>query len=76
VHLESGDDVVILEGVAEEVTDDALVARMDKAYRKKYDFPLLSEEGNFGPLFKLRHKMAFAWLEKDFLGSPTRYQFT
>src|SRR5215813_698320 len=32
VHLESGDDVVILEGRAAEVQDAALVSAIDKAY--------------------------------------------
>ncbi|MDQ3926308.1 MAG: pyridoxamine 5'-phosphate oxidase family protein [Actinomycetota bacterium] len=36
VHLESGDDVVIIEGMVEEVTDRALLATVDAAYQAKY----------------------------------------
>src|SRR3954447_26810544 len=36
VHLESGDDVVILEGTAERVTDPSLRGRFADAYDAKY----------------------------------------
>src|SRR5919199_4432032 len=36
VHLESGDDVVILEGVAEEVVDSSLLAHIGDVYAAKY----------------------------------------
>ena len=35
-HSESGEDVVILEGVVEEVTDPVLQERIDDAYEAKY----------------------------------------
>ena len=38
VHLESGDETVILEGLAEQVLDDALERRVDEVYGPKYDF--------------------------------------
>jgi general stress protein 26 len=38
VHLESGDDVVILEGTAETVSDQGLSFRLDEAYHRKYSF--------------------------------------
>jgi pyridoxine/pyridoxamine 5'-phosphate oxidase len=31
IHLESGDDAVILEGVAEEIADPSIIARIDAA---------------------------------------------
>ncbi len=37
VHLESGDDVVILEGIPEIIPDPAAVTGLDAAYRAKYD---------------------------------------
>jgi len=77
MHLESGDDVVILEGTVEEVKDRDLLARLDKPYHVKYDFHMIDENGNnYMPVYTLKHHLAFAWLEKDFTGSPTRYQFT
>ena len=35
VYLESGDDVVILDGVAEEITDPLLLLRIDDACEAK-----------------------------------------
>lgn len=74
VHLESGDEAVILEGVAEEVTDGAVLARYADAYEAKYQFrPDPGDAG--GVTYALRHQVAFAWLESDFPGSATRWQF-
>ena len=71
VHLESGDDVVILEGIAEKVSDAALLARLDEAYFAKYKFHL---DGNANPIYSLHPRVAYAWLERDFPGSATRWQ--
>lgn len=60
VHLESGDDAVILEGVAEEMTDPALLARFAEAYEAKY---------------RWRPDVAFAWRESDFPHTATRWDF-
>ncbi len=73
VHLESGDDVVILEGIAEEVGDPALLPRLDEAYFSKYSYHLIQEGG--GPVYALRHFVVFAWLERDYVGSATKYDF-
>ena len=73
VHLESGDDTVILEGRAEAVTDDALLSRLDEAYFAKFSYHLVSEGS--GVVYALHHKVVFAWLEREFTGSATRYTF-
>ena len=73
VHLESGDDVVILEGTGVAVTDRDLLSQLDDAYYRKYSFHLVMENG--GTVFMLDHGVAFAWLERDFVGSATRYNF-
>ena len=73
VHLESGDDVVILEGTAEEVTNPILLAQLDEAYFSKYSYHLV--RGNGGPVYALSHKVVFAWVERDFVGSATKYDF-
>lgn len=73
VNLESGDDVVILQGTAEVVTDPAFLSRLDDAYFSKYSYHVLQEGGP--PVHTLRHKVAFAWLERDFTGSATKYRF-
>jgi len=74
VHLESGDDVVILEGIAEEATDPARLARFAEAYALKYNFrPDVNDPQN--GIYAVRPSKAFAWLEKDFPGGATRWQF-
>jgi hypothetical protein len=73
VNLESGNDVVILEGTAEVVTDPTFLSRLDEAYYQKYSYHLVHEDG--GPVYALRHKAGFAWRERDFTGSATKYDF-
>lgn len=73
VHLESGDDVVILEGNVVRITDKALLSRLDRVYFDKYSYHL--SHGDDGQVYALHHKMAFAWLERDFVGDATKYRF-
>lgn len=71
-HLESGDDVVVLEGTAREVTDRSELKAIDDAYVAKYRMRLTSAPGN--PFIcGLRPRVAFAWREKDFNRSATRW---
>ncbi len=74
VHLESGDDVVILEGEAVEVADNKTIAKIDAAYRKKYQTPLLTIPGETA-LYRVRPRAALAWTEKNFPNDATRWQF-
>lgn len=67
VHTESGDDVVILEGVAEEITEPSLLARIDDAYEAKYGI----RHGT--PVWALRPRVAFAW--STFPKDVTRWLF-
>ncbi len=67
VHTESGDDVVILEGVAEEITEPSLLARIDDAYEAKYGI----RHGT--PVWALRPRVAFAW--STFPKDATRWLF-
>lgn len=73
VHLESGDDCVILEGEAVLATDPPWDA-LDESYVAKYELKL-SEAGEGGPLFEVRPKRAFAWLEADFPNTATRWKW-
>jgi hypothetical protein len=72
VHLESGDDVVILEGVAVEVTDPGRCALIDDAYFAKYRVHMLGSPDDI-VIYALRPRIAFAWQESDFPGSATRW---
>lgn len=74
VHLESGDDVVIIEGVVQELANDERFARFCDTYHAKYDFrPEWSAEN---PTYAVRPARIFAWLEKDFTGTATRWTFS
>jgi nitroimidazol reductase NimA-like FMN-containing flavoprotein (pyridoxamine 5'-phosphate oxidase superfamily) len=59
VHLESGDEVVIMEGTADMLTPDnadaALLERIDDAYEAKYGM----RHGT--PVWALRPTVAFGW---------------
>lgn len=73
-HLESGDEVVILEGPVHEVTDAALLTRFADAYEAKYRFrPDPHDAAN--AVYALRPRVAFAWREQDFPTSATRWRF-
>lgn len=74
VHLESGDDAVMLEGVAEEVSDPDLLKRFVAAYDAKYHFRPDSDNAG-SPILALRPRTAYAWRERDFPKSATRWRF-
>ncbi|MEP7290447.1 MAG: pyridoxamine 5'-phosphate oxidase family protein [Chloroflexota bacterium] len=70
VHLESGDDTVILEGSVTQLRDPALIAPVDVLYAAKYP--------PFDPTpstmyFVLRPHTALAWQEHDFPNTATRW---
>ncbi len=74
MHLESGDEALIVEGVIEEA-GIGLLATADAAYRKKYGMGLKEAAGEDGVWYALRPSTAFAWSESDFARSPTRWTF-
>ena len=77
INLESGEDVLILEGVVETITEPSLVDRINDAYGPKYLWKERMPEW-----YALRPRVAFAWLcpsaggtEGIYAGSATRYTF-
>ena len=70
VHLESGDDVVIVEGRVEALASGLLPAFVD-AYEEKYDHRP-NEEQTEG-VYAVRPARVLAWREKDFPTSATRF---
>lgn len=62
---------VVLEGVAEEVSDSALLTRLAEVYSAKY--PLGFPPGE--PIYAVRPRVAFGQSEDDFTGSATRWRF-
>jgi hypothetical protein len=75
IHLESGDDAVILEGAVSEVTDKEVLIRFADAYERKYDFRPDLDDTSDGAYYVLHPRKAFAWREKDFPESATRWRF-
>jgi general stress protein 26 len=75
VHLDSGDDVVILEGTAVEIdfSDKSTIKKVDAASRAKYKMPLMVTPEVV--LYSVRPRVVLAWTEKDFPNNATRWQF-
>ena len=74
VHLESGDDVVVLEGDVLPVTDRAILARYADAYDAKYNFRPDPSEPNAITL-TLRPSVCHTWIESDFPNTAIRWTF-
>lgn len=76
VHLESGDEAVIFEGTAERPTlDPAVRDRVAAAYGAKYDMKPEQLPGVDG-WYALRPSTAFAWQERDFPNTATRWRLS
>jgi nitroimidazol reductase NimA-like FMN-containing flavoprotein (pyridoxamine 5'-phosphate oxidase superfamily) len=79
IHLESGDQVVILEGEAREASPPApdLARRLAEVFAAKYgashDYRPGPDQWDEGGLWALRPKVAFAWSE--FPKNVTRWHF-
>jgi general stress protein 26 len=75
IHLDSGDDVVILEGTAVEVdlSDTPSAMKLDAASRAKYKMPLMVTPEVV--LYSVRPRRVLAWTEKDFPNNATRWEF-
>jgi len=74
VHLESGDETVILEGEAEEVTDPGERERFADAYEPKYGMRPDAAEAA-APFYRVRPRAAQTWLEADYPHTATRWVF-
>jgi PPOX class probable F420-dependent enzyme len=70
-HLESGDEVVILEGAITMLDDRERLDELERAYSAKYEF-----DAKFPGAFELRPDYALAWTESDYPRTATRFDFT
>ncbi len=77
VHTESGDDVVILEGIVVELTDRDLLRKYADTYDAKYAIrPEIDQNADSdGVTYVLQPDDVLAWMEHDFLKTPTRWRF-
>jgi pyridoxamine 5'-phosphate oxidase-like protein len=74
VHLESGDQVAIFEGMPEPVRDSALLERFTEAYERKYDWRV-DVTNRDTPIFALRPESVLAWDAGDsFVETATRWR--
>ncbi len=70
VHLDSSDEVVVIEGIVEQLTDPThpIVPKLDEASKAKYQMG-----SNGVPCWVLKPRVAFAWSES--LKNATRWVF-
>ena len=77
IHLESGEDMVVFEGRAEEVDpkkfDKGFIQRFDVMSKKKYKMGFTIMPGSV--FYKVKPRVALAWLEKKFPYHSTRWEF-
>jgi hypothetical protein len=69
MHLESGDDAVIVEGSVGRLLDTSRLPNLVDAYQAKYQ---VRPTG----LYHLRPRTVFAWQERDFPNTATRWRFS
>lgn len=81
VHLESGEEVVIVEGTAERVTEPGDLGRFVDANNEKYAWNSFVEgdgvsdpDGNAGSVYRLHPRRAFGWT-MDLEATATRWSF-
>jgi hypothetical protein len=70
IHLESGDDVVILHCELSTTTEPETLETVFRTYRDKYSMP---DDFVFDPVMCGMPYRGFAWLESDFPNTATRY---
>jgi pyridoxine/pyridoxamine 5'-phosphate oxidase len=77
VHLNSGDEVVILEGTVVEVSHNerAALKKLDAASGAKYKMPLTAIPGET-VLYRVQLRVVLAWTEKAFPKNATRGQLS
>lgn len=75
VHLESGDEVAVLEGKAVPLKGDALPDGFAAAYAAKYDIELDLSNPDFA-FFVVHPRVALTWTEADFPNTATRWTFS
>jgi PPOX class probable F420-dependent enzyme len=69
-HLESGDEVVILEGTITMLDNAAQLQELERVYSAKYEFDV-----KLSGAFQLQPDYALAWTESDYPRTATRFDF-
>lgn len=69
---DDGEEAVIIEGEAKQIDDPVTLERMAASYKKKYK---MDPRGMNEPIFKVAPTKIFAFIEKSFPKSATRWRF-
>ena len=73
IHLESGDEAVIVGGTAERLAPDhPALSRFVELYEEKYGFHPDVSRPSFG-IYRVEPRAVYAWFEKNFAESATRW---
>ena len=75
ISTENAAEAVIVEGVAELIAvldDPAFLKKFIRLYKKKYDWKIDGNEGNF---YAVHPRTVFGLWEKNFTEAATRWQF-
>jgi len=78
VHLESAAQLVVVDGVARQVSDATVIESFVSAYNPKYRWNFTAADLSSGELFEVSPLKAFAWLGDegaDFSATGTRWVF-
>jgi hypothetical protein len=80
VHLESGDQVLILEGTARRISDRPLLERFGRLYEAKYRWPICPEdvdpENPNSAYYLVRPRRSVSWGSETEIGETiTRWNF-
>jgi len=71
VTNDDGEEAVIIEGEAKQVKDATLLERVAAAYKKKYK---MDPRGMGEPIFEVKPSKVFAFIEKSFPKTATRWK--
>jgi len=72
VSPESAAEAVVMEGIAEQVTDPDLLRRAGDAYYAKYQWKL---DPALGPIFVVRPRLVYGFIEYQMTVTATRWVF-
>lgn len=75
VHLESGDEAVIIEGTVRAETSRETLGKYSDAYDDKYNFRPDVDDPDAGVVYRVEPHAVLAWRERDFPQSATRWVF-
>jgi hypothetical protein len=76
LHLDSGDEVVIVEGIARRLSGGEVPAAFSATYLAKYDVevPTGDDDPRYG-FYEIVPRVAMTWSEAEFLESVVRWEF-